>query len=282
MKMALILLTLSCLATAQSSDEASNSTKSFNYYFQNAKQAYSNDNFDVATGLIEQSIQVSASPTQRIDALNAAGWIAFSKGDYEQSRIRYAEAEQVENVPLEYPTKGKLQYNKAILEYVAGDLDKARLMFNQEGMVESPTSQLFLQSIAKDEIKHEINQHIQQGVLYRYEKNFAKAIESYDKALGLAPQNVEALEFKGYALLRLGQLEESQATLAQAYKIDPYRYNTVLNALKVACLRSDTDHIKKLVSENTLILQNNKANLQHDKELQRMCGEKFSTIVAAL
>ncbi|BDX06169.1 tetratricopeptide repeat protein [Planctobacterium marinum] len=257
-------------------------SRSYNYYFQNAKEAYMNKRYDEATRLIQQSITESSSPTQKLDSLNAAGWIAFSKGDYQQSRQLYLDAASVENVPELYPTLEKLNHNRAILEYVVGNISAAKSLFNQSVIASTDVSQSFMRSIANDELKAQANKHVQEGVAHRFNKNFEQAIIEYDKALALMPDNAEALEYKGYAMLKTNQLEESLMTLQRAFEVDPLRLNTLINLFKVHCQLGNLEATVSIAQQNGAILSINRKNLANDKELQALCGENLNTILNVL
>ena len=60
-------------------------------------------------------------------------------------------------------------------------------------------------------------------------KKEKKAIDCYDKALKLDPNNVMALSNKGAALANSGDLFNAVKTFDKALEIDPYDNNTKTN-----------------------------------------------------
>jgi superkiller protein 3 len=61
----------------------------------------------------------------------------------------------------------------------------------------------------------------EQGLLYRYAEEYAKAIASYDKALEIKPDYHEAWNNRGIALGNLGRLEEAIASYDKALEFKP-------------------------------------------------------------
>lgn len=53
------------------------------------------------------------------------------------------------------------------------------------------------------------------------EPNFDRALEFYSNASELDPLNKEALQLKGLLLKKLQKMQESEAALKQAFKLDP-------------------------------------------------------------
>jgi superkiller protein 3 len=61
----------------------------------------------------------------------------------------------------------------------------------------------------------------EQGLLYGYTEEYAKAIASYDKALEFKPDYPAAWKNRGYALGNLGRLEDAIASFEKALEIKP-------------------------------------------------------------
>ncbi|MEG3892053.1 tetratricopeptide repeat protein, partial [Microcoleus sp. Z1_A1] len=62
---------------------------------------------------------------------------------------------------------------------------------------------------------------LEQGLLYSFGEEYAKAIASYDKALEIKPDNHEAWNNRGNALGKLGRREDAIADYDKALEIKP-------------------------------------------------------------
>ncbi|MEG4215833.1 tetratricopeptide repeat protein, partial [Microcoleus sp. Pol14C4] len=69
----------------------------------------------------------------------------------------------------------------------------------------------------------------EQGLLYGYAEEYAKAIASYDKALEIKPDLHEAWNNRGNALDDLGRLEEAIASYDKALEIKPDKHEAWYN-----------------------------------------------------
>uniref|UniRef100_UPI00403E834C tetratricopeptide repeat protein n=1 Tax=Microcoleus sp. TaxID=44472 RepID=UPI00403E834C len=69
----------------------------------------------------------------------------------------------------------------------------------------------------------------EQGLLYGYTEEYAKAIASFDKALEIQPDYHEAWKNRGNALYYLGRLKDAIASFDKALEIKPYSYEACNN-----------------------------------------------------
>ena len=69
----------------------------------------------------------------------------------------------------------------------------------------------------------------EQGLLYRFAEEYAKALASYDKALEIKPDYHEAWYNRGIALHNLGRLKEAIASYDKALEFKPDQYEAWYN-----------------------------------------------------
>lgn len=75
-----------------------------------------------------------------------------------------------------------------------------------------------------------------QAVHAALDADWAKATELNEKVLALTPDDVEARNRYGRALLETGKLEEARAAFAEVLKLEPYNSIAIRNAARVAQL----------------------------------------------
>nr|MDQ3318063.1 tetratricopeptide repeat protein [Actinomycetota bacterium] len=67
----------------------------------------------------------------------------------------------------------------------------------------------------------EYEEYLEQGETLASEGLIEEALSRFEQALEAAPENPEAIEAVGRALLNLGRLEEAEASFLDALEIDP-------------------------------------------------------------
>ena len=70
------------------------------------------------------------------------------------------------------------------------------------------------------------------GYSYRKIGNYTRALESYDRALQLAPGFPEAIEYRAEAYLGLSRLDEAKSAYMQLFVADRTASNVLLKAMK--------------------------------------------------
>lgn len=78
---------------------------------------------------------------------------------------------------------------------------------------------------------------VELGNIYRWQREFKKALKTYDKAIELAPNDLTALERKYPAYLELGQYEKARDTLKEFLKHQESEYHVKLLAMVEMQLR---------------------------------------------
>jgi len=82
-------------------------------------------------------------------------------------------------------------------------------------------SALLLASFTHAACAREPTDWVIQGNKYLDEGNYAKAIQAYDEALAIDPENAAALSKKAYALNELGRNDEALRASSKALAINP-------------------------------------------------------------
>ena len=212
------------------------------------------------------------------ELLNAQGWLLYREGRGDQAEEVYlralAEAEKSGDRNLVL----KIKNNLGINYYVSGRLDDAEKAFSEGAGMNSALSTKYLALIREQKTNSQLNQHIRDGIGYRLNGEFEKAVAAYTKALAIDSSNVRALEYRGYAYLRAGQVPEARADLEKAFRIEPARITTSINLLKVYCLEKSPDAYGDFVAANRSLLEERRDVLARDAELQRYCGHRLSAL----
>ncbi len=90
------------------------------------------------------------------------------------------------------------------------------------------------------------------GDLYRRENRFNEAIKQYEKAIKINPDNSDAYNGWGYALLMKGQKEDADLKFSKALELNPYHERAHFNLVKLkfsqGAHQKALEEIDKLVS----------------------------------
>jgi tetratricopeptide (TPR) repeat protein len=71
------------------------------------------------------------------------------------------------------------------------------------------------------------------GAIYQKQEQYETALECYDKALNLFPEDIHSLTNRGEIQLRLGRLEEAAADFSKAIQLDPERKHPAANRARL-------------------------------------------------
>ncbi|MFV0438289.1 MAG: tetratricopeptide repeat protein [Desulfopila sp.] len=206
---------------------------------------------------------------------NLVGWSYFSLGmtreaeDYLNSAFINAEKEQNPEV------KRLAANNLGILYFVEDNFDKSLFFFNNPAVRDTRTANQYRNLIADKRKEVEAERLTQAGITARFEQKFTKAIEFYDKALEMLPNDSRILEFKGYALYRLGKYGEAVVVLRQAYRADIGRNRSLLplNLIKAYCAIGKDQQVLAIINSAQVSTTTLKLWWQQDKELQSVCAQ---------
>lgn len=169
----------------------------------------------------------------------------------------------------------KASNNLGVLAYSSGDYQQAQRQFNAAPSQQSTTASTYLNLIGKQQQASEVNKFIAEGVSLRRRGLFESAINAYDQALAIEANNVRALEYKGYALFRLGKNQQTEQVLNLALEQDPNRINSLINLMKSLCSQHNQNGLDQLKARFNQQLLSQQQTLQQDGELKQVCGEAF-------
>lgn len=252
----------------------------FQRYMQEAGAAFKAQESEQALTALAKAEPFASTNTEKAKVNNAMGWTYFSDGNNEKAKRYLQQALTLSAESDNTRLAEKASNNLGVVEYTAGNLDAAEVHFLNKWSKGSETSLRYLELIKQQRTLEEVHGIISQGVTYAIDKNYADAIVEYDKALAIEPDNVRALEYKGYTLYRLNNYAEALTALKKAQAIKPEQFNVLINLMKAYCASDKTDVAKQLIEDNKTLLISNSTILHGDGELQKTCGkELFSAIV---
>jgi tetratricopeptide (TPR) repeat protein len=70
------------------------------------------------------------------------------------------------------------------------------------------------------------NEHFERGLSLYFEKDYSKAIEEFNEAVRIDPENARAFYFLGYAYYKQKEFDKSREAFDTAYEMDS-RYSPV-------------------------------------------------------
>ncbi|MGI0115821.1 tetratricopeptide repeat protein [Zooshikella sp. RANM57] len=238
---------------------------------QHVKTLLKEEQYEEAISQLEQL--PTEDPLSNPGVLNAVGWAYLKLNNF-------AKAE--ENLQASYKLAKELgdkdaviisSNNLGILSYLKNDLDQAETYFMIGKEKNSQTALTYLGLIENKKKEMHFQEALLTGIESRRKQDFNGAIEHYEKALIIQPNDVAALEFKGYAFLRNGQYERSVETLEKAKSLDPTRKLVHLNLVKVYCLMQSDQGVQRSIQESLLEEKQFIEWYTVDVEFRRMCSE---------
>lgn len=228
---------------------------------------------------IEQlhSLGESAEGVDRARVSNALGYTLFSAGKEQEALVELEAARALAERENDHETLVKATNNLGLVHFTLGDLSAAREAFNESAAMGSGFARDYLGLIDRQEQSVAARALIDEGVrAVRYEQDFATAEKKYTEALEIDPENAEALDFRGYARFRLGDLDAAAADLERALSLQPERPLTKLNRLKVYCAREPRRPIPSDLGPAT---DEEASIFSKDGELFRVCGERLDRLL---
>lgn len=267
-----MMLGVLCLAFLAVGARAQESVKE---YLGEAQQSINAKNYDDAISKLERALSISTDTRTKTAIKNAIGWAYFSAGNTVDAK-KYLQEAYKEATGHDFADIARRSANNlGLVAFSQENLKEAREYFTSKWAKDSETATLYLKLIDSKLKAEKVNGYISSGINYRLNRQFSEAIGEYDKALSLDPKNVRALEYKGYALFRLGQYDEALAALGKAHAVEPDRISVLLNMLKAACGAKKLDEARKLALDNREVIESNKKTFARDGEFNRVCGATF-------
>jgi len=208
---------------------------------------------------------------------NLIGWSYFSLGKLPEAE-NFLTSSFV-NAKLENNTKVKqlAANNLGVLYFIEGDLDKSLSYFTQPYTRNTVIATEYRKLITQKRLAIEVEGNVQAGIAARADLKFDEAIQSYNKALELSPNDARLLEFKGYALYRLGKFDEAMNVMQMAYKADTTRIRKFLplNIIKNYCASGREDEIAHFIKSAGLSSTTLQFWWERDGEFQSVCAKSL-------
>jgi len=112
--------------------------------------------------------------------------------------------------------------------------------------------------------------------------DYAGAVALYDKSLAAGPRDKETLNYKGYALYKIGRFDDAAKALAAAVELDPSYYVARLNTAKVACRRGQLAEARNAVLGIPVLKAQELAVIAADGEFTSNCKALAADLRAKL
>jgi Flp pilus assembly protein TadD len=242
-------------------------------YLQSASQVFAQGDYEQALTMLQQAQEVADTVEAQAVTQNALGWTYHNLGQDEKARQHLFESLQKAVEIGDMALAQKASNNIGVIEFVQGNLQEAVQHFSSPWAHDSPTAQKFLRDIAQEQRQKDLARLIADGVLHRLNGDFTEALALYDQALTLDPQDLRALEFKGYALYRMQNFVEAEEVLQKAYALDPQQMGVVVNLLKVYCASERTQAAQDFFAQHQEFFLSRQETLKNDGELRRVCAQ---------
>lgn len=226
---------------------------------------------EAAIVLLEGAVK-EAEGAERAQLLNALGWLNFMEDRSEAAARLYEAALQEALQAGDRALATRIKNNIGMNHYVEGDLEAAEKVFTDTAAEGSTVAKRYLEDVFRQKKVAKVNDLVRRGVDARMAGKFDDAVEQYSNALRIDPANPRALEFRGYAYLRMGELAKSREDLEKSFEIDPSRLATVVNLLKVSCAEGDRQAFDRFAKQNAEAVAKHAAAITGDPELRRLCG----------
>lgn len=264
------LFTLCCLfvvviANAQPSDSECASHVQCNEL---ARSAFASEDYPAALTFFMQAEKLTAPDDAETKAQlnNSIGWTYYKLADYPQARtylLTAFEQAQTAQAPGQIT---KVVNNLGLLEFADGKLEEATKYFSSEWARNSETARTGLENIRIQKA----NNLILVGLSHQLKNNFQIAIDQYDAALLIDPDNARALGHKGAALYRQQRYDDAVETLERAYAIEP-NISITVDLLKTYCASNKRDKAAALAARQDGPLAKNAEIARVDTELCQTC-----------
>lgn len=117
------------------------------------------------------------------------------------------------------------------------------------------------------------------GVNAIHMHDYDKAIDFYNKALDLDPNNAQILDLKGYALFKKGEFDEAIITLKASVIFEPNNPWQLLNLTKAYCATSKFHDAKATAEQIIVQIPSFTDTMMSDGEFKRLCKPIISELV---
>ncbi|MEH6344809.1 MAG: tetratricopeptide repeat protein [Bermanella sp.] len=252
-----------------------NADEDVGFYLNSANNLLEKREYDAAIRNLSKVLLITDNSGTKAKVNNAIGWSHYSAGD-SQSAIKYLKKSyDLALTAGANETAIRAVNNLGLVEFSLGNYKESKKYFETDLVLNTEISKEYLPLIEDQLIQSSTNEYVSEGIVHRLNKEFDKALIEYDKALALTPDNATILDYKGYALFRLGKYSESIDALRKAYSINGAGLFISINLLKVYCGSGDFESAKKYMKDNPSIINDNDALLS-DGELVDTCKGRVS------
>ena len=234
--------------------------------------------YDAAIDSLRQA-RDAAGGEDKAKVDNALGWTLFNSGDAVGAQQQLEQAQRQAAPSADADLKMRIANNLGVVLFSQGELDQARAQFEGPAANGSELAMRYLRLIDEQVQANKVNALISEGIYARRALKFDAAVDAYSKALEMAPRNARALEYRGYANLRLDKLDAALADLRTSQEIDPANLNTVINLLKVHCKADDLRQARQVATESRKLLEENRDIVRSDRELREICGDRLARLL---
>ena len=272
------LFALTCLVLPAGSVHGQESIKA---YLDEAQQSIHAKDYPAAIARLEKALSVARDRRTTAMIKNAIGWAYFSSGNIAEGK-RYLMEAYTEATNNDFEDVARRSANNlGLLAFGQDQLEQARGYFTSKWAKDSDTAKTYVGLIDSRLQTEKVNTFISAGITYRLNRQFSEAVAEYDKALILDPSNVRTLEYKGYALFRLGHYDKAMASFTQAFALEPGRAGVLLNMLKTLCAAKHPDEARTLALKHAELVEASKQVFSRDGEFRKVCGPDFLSDIAA-
>lgn len=273
-----VLVALTCLAFPAACVHGQESIKA---YLGEAQQSIHEKDYPAAIARLEKALSVARDGRTKAMIKNAIGWAYFSSGNITEGK-RYLMEAYTEATNSDFEDVARRSANNlGLLAFSQDRLKEARGYFTSKWAKDSDTAKTYVGLIDSRLQTERVNTFISAGITYRLNRQFSEAVAEYDKALALDPRNVRALEYKGYALFRLGHYDEAMASFTQAFAVEPGRAGVLLNMLKTLCASKHREEARTLALKHGELVEASKQVFSRDGEFKKVCGQDFLSDIPA-
>lgn len=238
--------------------------------FKGIGKLISEDKYDEAINKM-QSLLPTTSEDDKAEILNAIGWVYIKSGDYSNAEKNILESHKLANKYNNTKVMKLTSNNLGILKYLQNKTEEAKEYFMKNR--DSKTAKTYLQLIVEKNAERKYHNILEEGIAKSKQKDFEGAIKKYDEVLSINPKNAIALEYKGYALLRLDRPKEAIKLLETSKSLDPNGKFIYLNLVKTYCVLKDESQIEKTINNPFPGKEQFLEWYKVDNEFKRMCSE---------
>ena len=230
------------------------------------------------TGAIDklQSLEPQTRGADKARVTNALGYTLFSAGQEDAAAETLQQARALAEDAGDRETQIKASNNLGLLEFTRGNLSAARESFAKAAALDSGLAKEYLQIIERQERAEKAAALVNAGIEARLKGDFETAVRKYTEALALDPENPRILDFRGYARLRLNDIEGAREDLRRAVELRPNAVLARLNLLKVACAAEDGAPLPAELAPRS---PGETEIYAGDGELRRLCGRRLADLV---